>query len=100
FEQLPLTNLVTGITLVLIMTFFVTSADSGALVVDGLASGGREDTPSFQRAFWAIMAGFLAAGLLLAGGLEALQAMTVTSALPFAVIMLFAAVGLFRALTI
>src|SRR5690606_27725574 len=68
--------------------------------VDGLASGGRERTPALQRAFWAIMAGLLAAGLLLAGGLEALQAMTVTSALPFAVVMLFAGVGLFRALTL
>jgi choline/glycine/proline betaine transport protein len=100
FEQLPLTKLVTGLTLLLITTFFVTSADSGALVVDGLASGGREQTPALQRAFWATMAGLLAAGLLLAGGLEALQAMTVTSALPFSVIMLFAAAGLFRALTI
>ena len=97
YELLPGTQVVTFITLILIMTFFVTSSDSGSLVVDSLASSGA-NTPVWQRVFWASLEGFLAAGLLLAGGLSALQTMTITSALPFAIIMVLAMIGLWRAL--
>lgn len=99
FELLPLTSLVSFIAVVLIVTFFVTSSDSGSLVIDSLASGGVA-TPVWQRAFWAIMEGAVAAALLIAGGLSALQTMTIATALPFAIIMLIAAVGMWRALVI
>ncbi|SDU20308.1 BCCT family transporter [Halopseudomonas salegens] len=100
YEQLPLSGIVSFITVILIITFFVTSSDSGSLVIDSLASGGALHTPAWQRAFWAILEGVLASVLLLAGGLGALQTMTIASALPFAIIMIIAAIGLWRALVI
>lgn len=99
FERLPLTSIVSFIAVILIITFFVTSSDSGSLVIDSLASGGVE-TPAWQRAFWATLEGAVASALLIAGGLTALQTMTIVSALPFAVIMLIAAAGMWRALVI
>lgn len=100
YERLPLTELVSFLTVVLIMTFFVTSSDSGSLVIDSLSSGGQAETPVWQRVFWASTEGLIAAVLLIAGGLSALQTMTIASALPFAVIMLLSAWGLWRALII
>src|SRR5690606_13799932 len=73
---------------------------SGTLVIDSLASGGVINTPAWQRVFWAVVEGAVAAVLLLAGGLSALQTMTIASALPFAIIMLVAAIGMWRALVI
>lgn len=99
-EHLPLTSIVSFITVILIITFFVTSSDSGSLVIDSLASGGASHTPVWQRVFWASTEGVVAAALLLAGGLGALQTATILSALPFAIIMLIAAVGMWRALII
>ena len=99
-EQFPLSSLVSFITVLLIALFFVTSADSGALVVDSLASGGAMQTPAWQRGGWAILSGILASVLLLAGGLKALQSMAIASALPFAIIMLLSALGMWRALVI
>lgn len=100
YENLPLTSILSFVTVILIMTFFVTSSDSGSLVIDSLASGGNSDTPVWQRIFWASSEGVVAAVLLLAGGLSALQTAAIASALPFAIIMLIAAVGLWRALVI
>ena len=100
FEHLPLTSIVSFITVVLIVTFFVTSSDSGSLVIDSLASGGVMQTPVWQRAFWAILEGVVAAVLLIAGGLSALQTMTIVTALPFAIIMIIAMLGMWRALVI
>src|SRR5690554_2233150 len=97
-EQFPFTSVASFLTILLIALFFVTSADSGALVVDSLASGGALDTPAWQRGSWAILSGVLASVLLLAGGLKALQSMAIASALPFAIIMLLSAVGMWRAL--
>ncbi|HZJ92417.1 MAG TPA: BCCT family transporter [Thiopseudomonas sp.] len=99
-EHLPLSSIVSFITVLLIITFFVTSSDSGSLVIDSLASGGAAHTPAWQRVFWASMEGLVAAALLLAGGLGALQTATIVSALPFAIIMLIAMVGMWRALII
>lgn len=99
-EKLPLSSFVSFLTVILIITFFVTSSDSASLVIDSLASGGIAQTPAAQRAFWAILEGVVAAVLLLAGGLNALQSMTVISALPFSIILLIAAVGMWRALAI
>lgn len=95
-----LINIITFITVVLIITFFVTSSDSGSLVIDSLASGGNTNTPVWQRVFWASSEGVVAAALLLAGGLTALQTAAIASALPFAIIMIIAAVGMWRALVI
>ncbi|MFB6196463.1 MAG: BCCT family transporter [Haloplanus sp.] len=72
---------------VLVITFFVTSSDSGSLVVDHLTSGGKHDVPKVQRIFWAITEGAVAALLLIGGGLNALQTAAITTGLPFAVIL-------------
>ncbi|MGQ9424468.1 BCCT family transporter [Gilvimarinus sp. F26214L] len=100
YEALPLSAIASFITVILIVTFFVTSSDSGSLVIDSLASGGSLYTPVWQRVFWASTEGILAATLLLAGGLNALQTMTIVSALPFSIIMIVSAVGMWRALVI
>ena len=100
FEHLPLSSITSFVAVVLIATFFVTSADSGALVIDSLAAGGVGNTPVWQRFFWATSAGLVAISLLVAGGLSALQTMAITSALPFAIVMIVAALGMWRALVI
>jgi len=100
YDRLPASFFLSLITVFLIITFFVTSSDSGSMVVDSLASGGLLETPVWQRIFWAFLEGGIAATLLLAGGLSALQTMTIVSALPFAIIMILAAAGLWRALVI
>ncbi|MCC5788418.1 MAG: choline BCCT transporter BetT [Opitutales bacterium] len=97
FEYLPLTTLFSTLATLLVITFFVTSSDSGSLVVDMLTSGGEGQSPLWQRIFWAIIEGVVAASLLLAGGLAALQAGAVASALPFTLIMLFMCLGLYKA---
>jgi len=97
-EQLPLATIVSGIATLLIITFFVTSADSGALVIDMITSGAAENPPVWQRVFWAVSAGGVGAVLLVAGGLQALQTAAIASALPFAVVMVFICYGLLRAL--
>lgn len=99
-EQYPLTNILRMIAVLMLVVFFVTSCDSGAMVVDMLCSNGRNDTPLWQRVYWAVSVGVVAAVLLLAGGLNALQTMTIASALPFAIVLLFAIVGFFRAMAI
>ena len=98
FEFLPLTALVSWLAILLIAVFFVTSADSGAFVVDAIASRGNPRSPVWQRLFWAVVLGVTAAVLLLAGGLGALQAMTLVAALPVALIMLALCYGLWRGL--
>ncbi len=100
FELLPMTSIASFLAVVLIITFFVTSSDSGSLVIDSLAAGGALRTPVWQRVFWASIEGVVASALLLAGGLSALQTMTIASALPFAIIMMIAALGMWRALVI
>ncbi|MCG8465440.1 MAG: BCCT family transporter [Xanthomonadales bacterium] len=81
-----------------IVFFFVTSSDSGSLVIDIITAGGRTDPPVVQRVFWAGMEGIVASILLLGGGLSALQTATISSGLPFAVIMLVMIFSLQRAL--
>lgn len=97
-EQLPLASITSMIAIVMVLVFFVTSADSGALVVDLLASNGAEGSPVWQRIFWSTLSGVVAISLLLANGLEALQTATIASALPFSIILLLALWGLFKAL--
>ncbi|ABL99382.1 BCCT family transporter [Shewanella amazonensis] len=98
FQQLPLTSLLSAVALCLVVTFFVTSSDSGSLVIDNLTSGGDMSSPVWQRVFWALMQGVVASVLLLAGGLQALQTAAIASAMPFLLVMLLICLGLFKAL--
>ncbi|MDF9875797.1 BCCT family transporter [Cellulosimicrobium cellulans] len=100
FDGLPLGGLLTVAGIVLIVVFFVTSSDSGSLVVDMLASGGNPNPPTWSRIFWAGTSGLLAIALLLAGGLEALQTAAILIALPFSVVMIGMAVSTVRALRV
>jgi choline/glycine/proline betaine transport protein len=95
-EYLPGTAITSTLAVLLVAVFFVTSADSGSLVIDTIASGGADDTPRWQRVYWCSLQGLAAALLLLAGGLGALQAATLVAALPFAIIMIALSVGLIR----
>jgi len=88
FQHFPLSDLLSIIGILLVTIFFVTSSDSGSLVVDHLTSGGKLDSPVPQRVFWAIMEGLVAAVLLIGGGLATLQTAALTTGLPFAVILL------------
>ena len=96
--QFPLSQTLSIIAVIMVIVFFVTSADSGALVIDLLASGGQENTPAWQRLFWSLGIGVMAIALLLADGLQALQTATIASALPFSFVLVAAIWGLLRAL--
>jgi choline/glycine/proline betaine transport protein len=87
-DQYPLGAITASLATLLVITFFVTSSDSGSLVIDHLTSGGKHDVPKTQRIFWAITEGAVAAVLLWGGGLNALQTAAITTGLPFAVILL------------
>lgn len=97
-EALPLSAITAWVAPLLIVTFFVTSGDSAALVVDTIASGGSGESPVWQRMFWCVAIGAVAEVLLLAGGLSSLQTATLIGVLPFAVIVLIACWGLVRSL--
>ncbi|MEW6996105.1 BCCT family transporter [Colwelliaceae bacterium BS250] len=99
-ENFPLSSVLSFFSVLMIVIFFVTSCDSGAMVVDMLCSHGSNDTPLWQRVYWAVGIGVVAAILLLAGGLNALQTMTIASALPFAIVLLLAIIGLIKALRV
>ncbi|KZN66067.1 hypothetical protein N473_10890 [Pseudoalteromonas luteoviolacea CPMOR-1] len=99
-ENFPLSEFLIGLSIIMIVVFFVTSCDSGAMVIDMLCSNGSNNTPLWQRLFWSIGVGVVAAALSLAGGLDALQTLTIVSALPFSVVLLVACYGLIRALRI
>jgi choline/glycine/proline betaine transport protein len=97
-EQFPLSAYVSWFAMFLIICFFVTSADSSALVIDTLTSGGRDDGPVARRVFWAITSGGIGIVLLSAGGLNALQTASIAGALPFTFVMLLMSWGLFQGL--
>jgi choline/glycine/proline betaine transport protein len=99
-ENFPLSSVLSFFSVLMIVIFFVTSCDSGAMVVDMLCSHGSNDTPLWQRVYWAVGIGIVAAVLLLVGGLSALQTMTIASALPFTIVLLLAITGLFKALKV
>ena len=99
-EYFPFSEILSLIAILMVIVFFVTSCDSGAMVIDMLASGGESKTPLWQRVFWSTLVGVVATVLLLAGGLQALQTATIASALPFAVILLMSTYGLIKALGI
>lgn len=86
--ELPLASITSFVGIVLVVVFFVTSSDSGSLVIDTITAGGKVDAPVPQRVFWCIFEGAVAIVLLLGGGLGALQAMVISTGLPFTVVLL------------
>lgn len=96
--QLPMTAITSFIGIVLVVVFFVTSSDSGSLVIDTIAAGGKTNAPVIQRIFWASFEGAVAIALLLGGGLAALQAMSVSTGLPFTFVLLAACYAVVRGL--
>lgn len=95
FEYLPLSAVTSTLAVLLVSIFFVTSCDSGALVIDTIAAGGETATPALQRVFWCALSGIVAAVLLSTGGLTALQSATISTALPFSLVMLVLVWSLF-----
>ncbi len=85
---LPWDQITAALSTLVIVTFFVTSSDSGSLVIDILTAGGDQDPPKNQRVFWAVTEGVIASVLVIAGGLQALQTAAIASGLPFALIMI------------
>ena len=94
-EGFPFSGVLNIIGIILIAGFFITSSDSGSLVVDSLTSGGKIDAPVGQRIFWALAEGAVAAVLLIGGGLQALQTASIVTGLPFAFILLFMCYSLY-----
>jgi BCCT family betaine/carnitine transporter len=92
-QALPLANITSFIAIVLVVVFFVTSSDSGSLVIDTIAAGGKVDVPVAQRVFWCTFEGLVAIALVLGGGLVALQAMAVSTGFPFALVLLASCVS-------
>ncbi|GIU17234.1 BCCT family transporter [Shewanella colwelliana] len=99
FDVLPFGTLLSVIAVILVLVFFITSSDSGSLVIDSITSGGKIDAPVPQRVFWAVLEGAIAIALLWIGGteaIEALQAGAISTALPFTVILLLMCVSLIK----
>ena len=97
-ESLPLAAITSTIGIILVIVFFVTSSDSGSLVIDTITAGGKVDAPVSQRIFWCTFEGLVAIALLLGGGLTALQAMVISTGLPFTLILLALCYGILRGL--
>lgn len=98
FQSFPGTFVLSVTAIVLVITFFVTSSDSGSLVIDSITAGGKIDAPVAQRILWCILEGAVAIALLVGGGLLALQAAAIATGLPFAVILLVMSYCLIKAL--
>ncbi len=96
--NLPLATITSIIAIFLVVVFFVTSSDSGSLVIDAITAGGKVDAPKPQRVFWAIIEGAIAIALLLGGGLTALQAMAVSAGFPFTIVLLVACYAIVKGL--
>ena len=97
-DELPLASITSFIGIVLVIVFFVTSSDSGSLVIDTITAGGKVDAPVAQRVFWAAFEGVVAIALLLGGGLAALQAASVSTGLPFAAVLLLGCYAMVKGL--
>lgn len=94
-ETLPLSSVLIGVATVIVLLFFVTSADSGALVTATLATG-QSEPPKWQRAFWALVVMVVTAVLLVSGGLTALQTATIITGVPFAIILVLLGLSLLK----
>ncbi|MDF1718192.1 MAG: BCCT family transporter [Antarcticimicrobium sp.] len=97
-EGLPLAKITSVIAIVLVIVFFVTSSDSGSLVIDTITAGGKVDAPVPQRVFWCVFEGAVAIVLLIGGGLGSLQAMVISTGLPFTVVLLVMCWAIWRGL--
>ena len=100
-KPLPFAGITSFLGIVLVLVFFITSSDSGSLVIDTITAGGKTDAPVSQRVFWCIFEGVVAATLLLVGGagaLTALQAMAVSTGFPFTIVLLVMCVSLYMGL--
>ena len=97
-SALPLASVTSLIGIVLVIVFFVTSSDSGSLVVDSITAGGKVDSPLAQRVFWAIFEGLVAIALLLGGGLAALQASAIATGFPFAILLVLMMIATWKVL--
>ena len=97
FDSLPMSKLLSVIAVVLVLVFFITSSDSGSLVIDSITAGGKIDAPVPQRVFWASIEGLIAIALLWIGGTEAIEAMqagAISTGLPFTIVLLLMCVSL------
>ncbi|MGH1449682.1 MAG: BCCT family transporter [Pseudomonadaceae bacterium] len=97
-SELPLASITSFVGIVLVIVFFVTSSDSGSLVIDTITAGGKVNAPVPQRVFWVIIEGVIAIALLLGGGLVALQAMSVSTGLPFTIVLLVGCISIVKGL--
>lgn len=97
-EEYPISSITSLVGVLLVTSFFVTSSDSGSLVVDSLTAGGKLDAPVPQRIFWALTEGAVAAVLLIGGGLGALQTAAIITGLPFALILIILMFSLLKGL--
>ena len=82
-----MTGVLSAIGIVLVIVFFITSSDSGSLVIDSITAGGKVDAPVQQRVFWCTFEGLVAIALLLGGGLASLQAAAIATGFPFAIVL-------------
>ncbi len=101
YDALPFSSAISIISIVLVLIFFITSSDSGSLVIDSITAGGKIDAPIPQRIFWASVEGGIAAVMLWVGGKEALQALqsgVVITGLPFAFVLILMCVSLLKGL--
>ncbi|QFU09175.1 Glycine betaine transporter OpuD [Rhodobacteraceae bacterium THAF1] len=87
--ELPLTSILSTVGIILVLVFFITSSDSGSLVIDTITAGGKTEAPTAQRIFWCTTEGIVAIVLLIGGGLTALQAMVNATGIFFTVVLLF-----------
>lgn len=97
-DALPLAQISSFIAIILVVVFFVTSSDSGSLVIDTIAAGGKVNAPTPQRVFWCTFEGLVAIALILGGGLVALQAMAVSTGFPFTLVLLASCVAVVKGL--
>ncbi len=98
-DPLPLASITSLIGIVLVVVFFVTSSDSGSLVIDTITAGGKVDAPVAQRVFWCIFEGAVAIVLLVGGGLASLQSAVISTGLPFTLVLLLMCYAIWRGLS-
>ncbi len=98
FEQIPFATPLCILAIIMVGIFFITSADSGILVMNSIASGNKPNAPRWQNVFWGILLAIISISMLSAGGISSLQTMTLVTALPFGIIMFILCLCLFKAL--
>ncbi len=97
-DPLPLAGITSFIGIILVIVFFVTSSDSGSLVIDTITAGGKVDAPLPQRVFWCIFEGAVAVALLIGGGLASLQSMVISTGLLFTMVLLVMCFAIWKGL--